>query len=397
MPGLLTLTQSGSALVHKFHRCVGYRTQQCLGGRAIGPRLRPALILITLTLHCCHQFSGVRRVGMNASWVLRIRPWSLYALLLALLSVGASTGLRMIFAQFGATLFFATYFPAVLVVAVFAGVPGAVLVTALTTVIAWWAYFPPAFEFGLFTGTQIANLATFWLSAALIIWLAQVYRQTVTTLLETQRARELLIGELNHRAGNTLAVLQAIISGTVTSDRERKSLIDRLQALARANRHISETSDGHVSFSALIRDETAAYATPDRLHAEGPQVQLESETARSVALVLHELLTNATKYGALSDERGKVRIDWSCDDGKCLLRWSEIGGPTVVTPTRLGFGSRMMKASLSQIAGTIEPRFEPDGYSCVLTFSANSSKHFGKAGIEKLQANTEPGLRAPLA
>ena len=140
-------------------------------------RLRPALILITLTLHCCHQFSGVRRVGMNASWVLRIRPWSLYALLLALLSVGASTVLRMIFAQFGATLFFATYFPAVLVVAVFAGVPGAVLVTALTTVIAWWAYFPPAVEFGVFTGTQIANLATFWLSAALIIWLAQVYRQ----------------------------------------------------------------------------------------------------------------------------------------------------------------------------------------------------------------------------
>jgi len=108
-------------------------------------------------------------------------------------------------------------------------------------------------------------------------------------------------------------------------------------------------------------------------------------------------VTNFNAEGALSDERGKVRIDWSCDDGKCLLRWSEIGGPTVVTPTRLGFGSRMMKASLSQIAGTIEPRFEPDGYSCVLTFSANSSKHFGKAGIEKLQANTEPGLRAPLA
>jgi two-component sensor histidine kinase len=333
----------------------------------------------------------------NANWVLRIRPWSLHALLLAVLSVGASTGLRMIFAQFGATLFFAPYFPAVLIVAVFAGLPGAVLVTALTTVIAWLAYFQPAFEFSQLSGTQIANLATFWLSAVLVIWFAQVYRKTVTTLLDTERARELLIGELNHRAGNTFAVLQAIISGTVSSDRERKSLIDRLQALARANRLISETRNGHVSFSALIMDETAAYATPDRLHVEGPQVQLEGETARSVALVLHELLTNATKYGALSNERGKVRINWYCDDGKCLLRWTEIDGPTIVTPTRFGFGSRMIKASLSQIAGTIEPRFGPDGYSCVLTFSASSSMHFGKAATEKLLANTEPGLRVPLA
>ena len=130
----------------------------------------------------------------------------------------------MIFAHFGATLFFATYFPAVLVVAVFAGLPGAVLVTALTTAIAWWAYFPSAFEFGQLGGTQIANLATFWISAALIIWLAQVYRQTVKTLLDTERRRELLIGELNHRAGNTLAVMQAMISGTVASDTEKKEL-----------------------------------------------------------------------------------------------------------------------------------------------------------------------------
>ena len=302
----------------------------------------------------------------------------------------------MIFAHFGATLFFATYFPAVLVVAVFAGLPGAVLVTALTTAIAWWAYFPPAFEFGQLGGTQIANLATFWISAALIIWLAQVYRQTVKTLLDTERRREILIGELNHRAGNTLAVMQAMISGTVASDTERKSLIDRLHALARANRLISETSNGHVSFSALIRDETAAYATSSRLKADGPQVELEGETARSVALVLHELLTNATKYGALSNEQGKVRINWYCNDGKCFVRWTEIDGPTVVMPTRFGFGSRMMKATLSQIAGTIEPRFGPDGYSCLLTFSAGSSKQFTKPATEKSPANSEPNLRVPL-
>lgn len=125
----------------------------------------------------------------NASYVLRIRPWSVDALLLAFLCVGLSSGLRMIAAQFGATLFFATYFPAVLAVAVFAGVPGAVLVTVLTSVIAWWAYFPPAFDFKHLSGTEIANLATFWLSAVLIIWLSQVYRRTLTSLLDSERAR----------------------------------------------------------------------------------------------------------------------------------------------------------------------------------------------------------------
>jgi two-component sensor histidine kinase len=340
---------------------------------------------------------GVQGVNYrrNASWVLRIRPWSPHALLLALLSLVVSTALRMILAEWGATLFFATYFPAVLIVAVFAGSPAAVLVTALTSLFAWWAYFPPAFEFSHLSGTDIANLTTFWLSAGLIIWLSHVYRQTVATLLDADGARELLIGELNHRTGNTLAVMQAIVSGTVASESDRRTLIDRLEALARANQMICETPNGYVSLSALIRDETAPYVTPDRLLVEGPQVHLEGETARSVALVLHELLTNAVKYGALSNGRGRVRIDWSCDNHNCLLRWIEIDGPVVVTPTRLGFGSRMMKASLSQISGTIEPRFGPDGYSCVLTFRATFPKHSGKAATQKSPANTEPGLRAP--
>lgn len=226
------------------------------------------------------------------------------------------------------------------------------------------------------------------------MWLSQLYRQTVATLLESERARELLVGELNHRADNTLAVMQAIVSGSVASESDRRRVIDRLQALSRANRLISKTTGGNVSISALIRDETAAYATPDRLQAEGPPVQLEGETARCVALVIHELLTNAAKYGALSNEHGKVRIDWSCDERKCLLRWTEIDGPRVVAPTSLGFGSRMMNASLSQISGTIKPPFGPEGYSCVLTFDAS---HSGKAGTNALLTVSEPGLRAPLA
>jgi hypothetical protein len=182
----------------------------------------------------------------NVSYVLRIRPWSLHALLFVFLAVGISVALRIILAQFGATLFFATHFPAVLIVAIFIGIPGAVLAVALTTVIAWWAYFPPPFEFNQLRSTDIANIATFWMSSALIIWLSHVYRTTLANLAHSEQSRELLIAELNHRAGNTLAVLQAIISGTVTSDSDRKAVIDRIRALARANELVSKASNGHL-------------------------------------------------------------------------------------------------------------------------------------------------------
>jgi two-component sensor histidine kinase len=82
-------------------------------------------------------------------------------------------------------------------------------------------------------------------------------------------------------------------------------------------------------------------------------------------------MTNAVKYGALSTEHGKLQIRWSCSDGKCSLRWTEIDGPAIVTPTRVGFGSRIMKATLAQIAGSIEPEFRPNGYSCLLAFATN--------------------------
>jgi two-component sensor histidine kinase len=140
------------------------------------------------------------------------------------------------------------------------------------------------------------------------------------------------------------------------------------------NSLITKTAGGHfLPLETLIQNEAEAYASPDRLQVEGPLVHLGGETARSLALVLHELMTNAAKYGALSNGSGKLQIRWSVSDGKCVLHWTETDGPAVVTPTRLGFGSRMMKAGLSQIAATIEPEFRSDGYSCLLTFSVHCS------------------------
>lgn len=309
----------------------------------------------------------------KANFVLRLRPWSFSAFSSAFVAVGISTALRMMLAEFGATLYFATYFPAVLVVSVLAGVPAGVLSVALTTMVVWWAYIPPSFEFGPLRGNDYANIATFCISAGLIILLAHVYRKTLASALKSEKARELLIGELQHRAGNTLAVMQAIINGTVSVEADRLAVIDRIQALARANELVIKAVSEHLPLEKLIQNEAEPYASPDQLQVAGPMVNLDGETARSLALVLHELMTNAVKYGALSNGHGTLQIRWSYNDGECRLQWTEIDGPAVVTPTRVGFGSRMMTASLAQIAATIEPEFGSNGYSCVLTFSVRPS------------------------
>lgn len=306
-------------------------------------------------------------------YVLRIREWSVQALLWAVLAVAVSTALRIVLAEFGATLYFATFFPSILVVAVFAGTPAAILATVLTAIIVWWTFIPPQFEFGPLRPSDVANFATFLLSAGSMILLAHVFRKTLAALLKSEQARELLIGELNHRSGNSLAIMQAMINGTVTSEADKQKVIDRIQALARANDLVSKALTGNLPLSALILSEAEPYALPQRLQLDGPEVQLSSETARSVALVLHELMTNAVKYGALSNERGKLQISWSCGEGKCTLRWIEVDGPAVVSPTRVGFGSRMMKASLAQIDGRMEPEFRSSGYSCVLVFATGST------------------------
>lgn len=305
----------------------------------------------------------------KADFILRLRPWSFSAFFSAFLAVAVSTALRTILTEFGATLYFATYFPAVLVVSVLAGVPSGILTVALTTMVVWWAYLPPSFEFGSLRGIDYANIATFWISSALIVLLAHVYRKTLASALKGEKARELLIGELQHRAGNTLAIMQAIVKGNISVDRDRLRVIDRIQALARANELVTKRASGRIlPLQQLIENEAEPYAAPHRLKVEGPLVNLDGETARSLALVLHELMTNAAKYGALSNGHGTLQIRWSCDNGQCRLHWTEIDGPAVVTPTRLGFGTQMMKASLVQIAATIEPDFRSDGYSCLLTF-----------------------------
>ncbi len=172
---------------------------------------------------------------------------------------------------------------------------------------------------------------------------------------ERQRAhekQELLIAELNHRVRNILSLIRGLLSQTRNSagsvDEFIGTLESRVHALARAHDQITADRWSPARLYDLIEVESGAYLgeRSDRVRLSGPNVLLTPGCFTVLALVIHEMLTNAAKYGALSDS-GVVTIDWRVDaDGSLLIDWTESGGPAVVAPTRRGFGSTVIERSI---------------------------------------------------
>ncbi len=164
---------------------------------------------------------------------------------------------------------------------------------------------------------------------------------------EAEEERSLLVRELAHRVKNGFTLVQAIARQTFSrSDPERyNSFAERLAALARTYDLIL-SREGSVSsvreiVSAALRAHVASQA--ERIRLDGPEVVLPADIALPLSLVVHELATNATKYGSLGSEYGTVTIEWKQDDGRVLLVWTEADGPPVSTPTKKGFGSILIE------------------------------------------------------
>jgi len=325
-----------------------------------------------------------------AEFTQLIRPWSMAAFAVAFLALAGATAVRSIFAHFGATLYFATYFPVILIVSLFAGVPAGVLTAVTALLVVWWAFIPPYYSFNPLQANDYANFLLYGVSTMLIIGLSHLYRTTLIALLQTQRARELLINELNHRAGNLLTVVQAIVKGSLSLEKQdARDLSRRIEALARADDLISRSIEGDLSLEALVTREMAPYPA-NQISFGGPNIVINGSIARNVALVLHELTTNAVKYGALSSEAGKLDIAWSMADGKCHVRWVEHGGPLIGEPQRIGFGSRMMRASLATVGGSIEQSFDRGGFRGTLTFRV-TSEHSSQPDVTHRSKNFRLG------
>lgn len=182
-----------------------------------------------------------------------------------------------------------------------------------------------------------------------------------------ERGQRLMINELNHRVKNTLALVQAISSqtlrhGQVSQDVQR-AFESRLIALSGAHDVLTRESWASVDLLDLVKSSLAPHVVGEgRVRVTGQPIRLKPKTGVLVALALHELATNALKYGALSAPSGSIEIEWTVTDGRFRLVWRERGGPVVSAPSQRGFGSRLIEQALAaEIAGDSRILFEPDG------------------------------------
>lgn len=192
---------------------------------------------------------------------------------------------------------------------------------------------------------------------------------------ERKRAEErlsLLVSELTHRVKNLLAVLQSIavrtLSDTHTIADARRILVGRLHALARAHELLTEACWKGADLGHIVNSEVSGFS--DRVRASGPEVFLTASAVQTFALVVHELATNAAKYGALVNAEGQIGVTWSIiekDDARLLeFRWKETGGPPVVPTTRKGFGLTLIGTMASSMSSAPTIDFAPEGISCTI-------------------------------
>ena len=216
--------------------------------------------------------------------------------------------------------------------------------------------------------------------ALLLVGLAFAVRMA-TTIARGETLHDLLIEELNHRVKNTLAILQAIAVQTFrsASKAERDKFEGRLGALAEAHNLLSNEKWQGSGLQDVVDRVLQPYSlnNPDRIKIAGPKVPLLPRFAVVLSMIVHEIATNAAKYGALSNETGIVTLDWEIlgeqRAPKLRLTWTETGGPPVVAPVQRGFGSRMIERSArDQLGGEATVDFLPRGVVYTVTCALES-------------------------
>lgn len=201
--------------------------------------------------------------------------------------------------------------------------------------------------------------------------------EDITEQKALEQHLRLLVNELNHRVKNSLAVVQAIALQTFRGDasmpRAVKAFSSRISALAKTHDLLTEDnwSGTHLQDIAGLIAETATGSDPARLSFSGPELRLPPKLAVSLSLALHELATNAAKYGSLSNETGTVHLNWQLQPGAeglwLSLRWQESGGPQVARPTRHGFGLRVLERVLpADLNGRVKLEFPAGGLVCTI-------------------------------
>lgn len=282
--------------------------------------------------------------------------------------VGVATLARMALSPLlGNTLWFPTYYPAALIGTLFLGWRAGLLIMLLSALAANYFFMPPSFAISL-RPQDIAGTFVFLLADGLLVLTAGFLRSALLRLRAAKSREEILNLELQHRLKNSLAVTQGLIRHTAkfggpgVTDFSQK-LEGRIVALGHANDLLASGGWTTCDLLELAKRALEPFEEGDNIRIRGEACLLRAEACVPLVLGLHELATNAVKYGALSVPGGHVEVEWVATD-KTLVRlsWKEVGGPPVKAPTRKGFGSRLLTPQPGIRA--IALQFTPAGAVC---------------------------------
>ena len=295
--------------------------------------------------------------------ILAERP-PVRSMLWAGLAVAVPTALRWFIDRGEAGIPFVTYFPAVVLAALFLGWRWGAAVAVVSGLVANRLFSREPLD--VFEPMDLLLVALFALSCAALIWTAEMARRLVRQLQEAKAREELLNHELMHRVKNMLATVNAmaVLTARHTEPGQfAQAFTGRMRALDRATGLLATGRNLHCEVEKLVESAIEPFRTDGNFAVEGPRCELPRDACVPLALALHELCTNAAKHGALTLPEGRVLLNWRCDEGGLLtLDWREEGGPPVPEVRRAGMGTQLLRSQRG--LASVAAEFPREGLRC---------------------------------
>jgi len=297
-----------------------------------------------------------------STWGLGLRPqsWSAWSFALACVALATLVreGLGLVSPD---SAVFAPYYSATLVAALVAGAAAGAVAAIAGGLVALWLFVPSDWVLAPFVKEQVVSVLMFAISSVVIVWAAESYRGLLFRLRKEEGTRRLLNHELDHRIKNILASVQAIVNETLRGQPDSRDRISaRIAALGATNDLLMRSEWSGASLREILAGEFAPYGLA-RFALDGEDVECPAGAAIALALIVHELTTNASKYGALSTADGVVKVTWQCQDDRLRLQWIERGGPPPQACARNGFGTKLLRRSVRQFDGALDAQYTPTG------------------------------------